>query len=662
MKKLITSIIVPLVIGITISTNALAQVKSHKEKKGDKYYTRYSFDKAVDTYSHTKQLTVEGQRRLAESYHNLDLNTESEIAYSKLINTPGEILPEDYYNYAMVLKMNGKYDQVGVQMDKFTNLQPNDLRAKSYVAHKQELPGLLKDQSKYKITRLNVNTDADDFGTCYYKDKVVFSSSRESGKMIVRKDNWTGKPFLDMYVSEMDSVQLKTPKKFDKKFAGKLNDGPASFNKDGTYMAFTSNNHHVKRKDKIVRMEIYFSANTNGKWSKPEAFFLNSKEYSVGHPCLTADGKTMFFSCDMPGGYGKADIYRISKDENGAWGKAENLGNKINTEGDELFPFFEQNSGTLFFASNGQFGLGGLDIFTCPVNGSEIGLVQNVGFPLNTQCDDFAVMTNGKITDGYFSSNRNGSNGDDDIYAVDFLKVLEVGKKIEGIAKSTDGTIIPKTFITLLDDKGTMIDTITTKDDGAYIFLVDTDKQFKLTGKKDKYIDGYTFANTLSKDAIVKADVILSAKKETVAAKIKVGANLAEILEFKPDRIYFDLDKFNIRPDAIVELDYIVGIMNEYPDMIVELRANTDCRASKEYNQVLSDKRAKVSAWYIKKRITNPERIYGKGYGETKLANGCACEGDTVSHCTDDEHQKNRRTEFIIIKEPTASRTPLSSE
>jgi len=650
MKKLVTSIIIPLAIGIGISINALAQVKSNKELKGDKYYTIYAFGKAVDSYNHTKQLSIEGQRRLAESYHNLDQNAASEIEYSKLINITRELSPEDYYSYAMVLKMNGKYDKADTAMGKFAALKPDDLRAKSYVAHKNELPKLLSDRGYYKVYRMDINTNDDDFGTCYYKDKIVFTSSRSTGKMIVRNDNWSMKPFLDIYVSEMDGAQLKKPKIFRKRLDGKLNDGPASYSNDGTFMAFTSNNHDAKRKDKIIRIEIYFSTLKDGKWSKAEPFFLNNKEYSVGHPALTLDGKTMYFSCDMPGGFGKADIYRISRDDKGTWGKPENMGDKINTEGDELFPFFEQNRGTLFFTSNGQFGLGGLDIFMCSVNGSEIGHSQNAGFPLNTQYDDFAAIANGKITNGYFSSNRNGSNGDDDIYAVDFLKMPEVGKKISGIAKTNDGSIIPKTFITLFDDKGKVIDSITTADDAAFTFLVDADKQFKLIGKKENFIDGVTLTNTLSKDIIVKADVILSTKKEVIAAKIVVGADLGKILEFKPDRIYFDLNKYNLRPDAKVELDYIVGIMNEYPNMVVELRANTDCRASMEYNQILSDNRAKVSAWYIKKRITNPDRIYGKGYGETRLVNDCTCEGKVISHCTEEEHQKNRRTEFIIVK------------
>jgi outer membrane protein OmpA-like peptidoglycan-associated protein len=356
----------------------------------------------------------------------------------------------------------------------------------------------------------------------------------------------------------------------------------------------------------------------------------------------------MYFTSDMPGGYGGADIYRITKDEKGTWGKPENLGDKINTEGDEMFPFLEENNGVLFFSSNGRFGLGGLDIFICAVNGSKYGHLVNAGFPLNTQYDDFAVIVNDSMNKGYFSSNRIGGSGGDDIYSFDLLKGLDIGKKIIGIAEDKDGNHIPKTFITLLNDKGNIIDTLTTKDDGAYAFLVDSDKNFKLNGKKEKYIEGDTVANTFGKEFIVKADVVLLTKKEIIAQKIVVAADLGKILEL--NNIYFDYGKYNIRPDAEIELAKIVTIMNEYPNMVVELRSYTDCRSSKEFNQILSDKRATASAKYIKERITNPERIYGKGYGKTNLVNGCTCEDNIGATCSEEEHQQNRRTEFIVVK------------
>jgi outer membrane protein OmpA-like peptidoglycan-associated protein len=581
----------------------------------------------------------------------LNQNALSETAYSKLTSATSGILPEDYYNYAMLLKTDGKYDESNKWMDKFNELKPEDLRAKDYAANKNEFANWSKDDGKYKVEHLNINTDAEDFGPSYYKNKIVFVSTGANPDLMKRTYNWNGKPFLNMYVSEVDNNQLKSPEKFNKGLNGKLHDGPASFSKDGNYMAFTRNNYDTKRKDKIINLQICFSSYKDEKWSKPESFVLNNKEYSVGHPCLTADGNTMYFSSDMPGGYGGADIYRITKDEKGTWGKAENLGNKVNTEGDELFPFYDENNKTLYFSSNGRFGLGGLDIFICEIKDSGYGRIYNAGYPLNTQYDDFSVIVNDNK--GYFASNRTGGSGDDDIYSVE---LLNISKKIQGIAKNVDGNPIPKTFITLLDDKNNVLDTLITKDDGTYSFVVDANKNFKLNGKKEKYIEGNNIAGTFGEESIVKADVTLLEKEEIIARAIQVvGNDLGKILAL--NSIYFDFHKYNIRPDAQIELNKIVTVMNENPNLVVELSSYTDCRASKEYNQILSDKRAKASAEYIKKRITKPERIHGKGFGETKSINGCECEGAVVSICSEDEYQKDRRTEFIISSND--KRTPL---
>jgi|ERR1019366_6729797 outer membrane protein OmpA-like peptidoglycan-associated protein len=643
MKKLF----IPIIVFVGIGINLTAQVKSSKEKRADKYDFNYSYDEAIDYYTRTKNLSVDGQRKLADSYHKINRNTEAEVAYAKLISMPEGNLPEDYYNYAMVLKSNGKYDEASKYMDKFKDLKPNDLRAKSYVANKDALGNLAKDNGSFKINHLNFNTDAEDFGACYYLNKIVFASSGANPKATAKTYNWNRKPFLNMYVSEVENGQLKSPEIFEKSLDGPMHDGPASFSKDGTFMAFTSNIYHLKRKDRVVRIEICFSNFKDGKWSKPELFGLDNKECSYGHPSLSADGNTMYFASDMPGGFGGVDIYKISKDEKGVWGKAVNMGDKINTEGDEMFPFFEENNKVLFFSSNGHYGLGGLDIYYCALNGPKFGRVHNAGFPLNTQYDDFSAIADEKLNAGYFSSNRVGGSGDDDIYSVDILK-LDIGKKIEGLAIDKNTITIPNTFITLQDDKGNVIDTITTKVDGAYSFFVDSDRNFKLIGKKATYVDGDTLTNTFGTALIIKANVMLLKKEEFVAKQIIVGADLAVILEL--DAIYFDLDKFNIRPDAEIELKKIVKVMNDHPEIVVELRSYADCRATKEYNQVLSDKRAKVSAWYIKTRIDKPERIHGKGYGEMNLVSGCACEGTVVSTCSEVEFQKDRRTEFIIVE------------
>ena len=627
---------------------AVSQEKSSQELKGDKYAFSYSYNKAIDAYTQADKLTLDGQRKLAKSYSKMNNTTQAEIVYAKLVSEPQGVLPEDYYNYAMVLKGNGKYEEAGICMDKFVALAPNDLRGKDYVANKSKLPILLKDNDKYKLTHLNINTNAEDFGTCYYKNSIVFTSTRANSKLFKKKYNLNGKPFLNIYVSEVDGSQLKDPVIFNKSLDGKMHDGPASFNKEGTFMAFTRNHYHDKSKDKIIELQIYLSTYKDGSWSKAEPFIFNNNDYSVGHPCLSADGNTMYFVSDMPGGFGGTDIYKTSKNDKGEWIKPENLGNTINTEGDEMFPFLASGDKTFYFSSNGRFGLGGLDVFMSSINGSSYENTYNAGAPLNTQYDDFAVIEDVKTHKGYFSSNRIGGSGDDDIYTVEFLQVPEVKKTLKGIAKDKDNKQLSNTFITLLDDDKHIIDTMTTGALGSYSFAIESDKKFNLIGKKKNYTDGKNVASSVTKDLIIYADVVLLTKEEVIAQKIEVETDLGKIAELSP--IYFDLDKYSIRPDAEIELKKIIKIMNDHPSMVVELSAHTDCRETKAYNQLLSDKRANSSVNYIKKHITKPERITGKGYGKSRLINGCSCDGLVLSTCSEEEHQKNRRTEFIIKK------------
>jgi outer membrane protein OmpA-like peptidoglycan-associated protein len=412
------TLFIPLIACILISLNLTAQEKSRKELKGERYSFNYNYDKAIKTYTNTENLSVDGQRALAVSYHKVDQNRLAEETYAKMIGADIEIIPEDYYNYAMVLKMNGKHTESNQWMDQFAAIKKNDLRVLDYLANKSRLAELQKDNGEVYIEHQTMNTDALDFGTAYYDDKVVFASTRTSRKIFVSKYNWTNKPFWSMYVSEVEDGQMKPPEPFAKKLNGKLHDGPVSFSNQDTFMAFTRNHYRDRSKDKVVELQIWFSSLIDGKWSKPEPFTHNNTEYSVGQPCLSADGNTMYFTSDMPGGYGGLDIYKSTKDVAGAWSFPVNLGDKINTEGDEMFPFFESNSGTFLFSSNGRFGLGGLDIFVSQLSGTGFSAPYNPGSPLNTQFDDFAAIVDDKMGQGYFSTNRTGGSGGDDIYSL----------------------------------------------------------------------------------------------------------------------------------------------------------------------------------------------------------------------------------------------------
>ena len=420
--KLMKNLLILMLAFTVIGFSTTAQKKSIKEIKGGKYSFNYSYDKAIKAYSHSKDLTVEGQRALAESYHKVDSNAAAAKVYFSMISAGKGIIAEDYYNYAMVLKMNGNYQESAKWMDKFATLKPADLRVKDYLANAPKLAYLQHGVPEFNIEHQTINSTALDFGTAYYNNKIVFASTRTNRVFFVSKYNWTHKPFWDMYVADVDSNQLSNPRIFDRKLNGSLHDGPACFSNEGTFMAFTRNNYHARNKINIVELQIWFSNFKDGKWSKPTPFIYNNTAYSVGQPCLTPDGNTLYFASDKPGGFGGVDLYKTTKDVSGVWQKPINLGDKINTEGDEMFPFLVAKSGTFFFSSNGRFGLGGLDIFIAKLNGTEFSQPYNAGSPLNTQYDDFAAIIDDKVDKGYFSTNRTGGSGGDDIYS---LKVLE---------------------------------------------------------------------------------------------------------------------------------------------------------------------------------------------------------------------------------------------
>jgi len=720
---------------VSLSALSIAQ-SSTKEKKADHLFEAYSFFTAIDQYASMDTLSSSAMRNLAWSYLNTQQVEKSTEVFSALVKT-GEASSEDIYNYAFALKSNGEYDQSALLMEKFSIQSSSDLRAKSYKSESGSLSELLKDEGRYTLTNLDINSAEQDFGPAYYMGGVVFASTRENVSGIARLYNWNNKPFLDLYVADVQVKQLSSPLPFLPSINKKYHEGPASFTADGNTMAFTRNNYEGKGEDGSIKLKIFFAAKSeDGVWSAPIPFKLNSNSYSVGHPFLTANGKRLYFSSDMPGGLGGVDLYRIDQDEDGTWGEQVNLGSAINTEGDEMFPFYAENKQTLWFASNGHFGLGGLDLFVAAVTGEQqYADVINAGSPLNSRFDDFAMITDQEMQTGFFCSNREGGKGDDDIYSAQIHKPFLSGKIIAGQARSKESETLSGVEIVLIDESGVQVGSATTGPDGAYQFAVESNKSFRLQGTKPEYYDGKNAVSTKTEIAKVTADLILEkipsyslyamvTNKKTAeplqGVRMTIRNNRTSVteefstenageyrksleairpndqldytftlakegfftkslnyletmnrpgqydlhikLDFALDPlvddlsklvtispINFDLNKFDIRADAATELDKIVIIMNQYEYMVVELGSHTDCRGNVKYNEQLSDKRAKASAAYIKERVSNPDRIYGKGYGESKLLNNCACEGSVKSTCSEEEHQLNRRTEFKVI-------------
>lgn len=750
MKKSLLSAVIFCFASLTI-----AQETGGKEKKAIAAYEGFSWNAAIEKYEEIGTATVEQKRVLANSYWRTHDLAQAEELYSQIVTTDGHTA-DDIYNYGSVLRENKSYEKSDEWMKKFSEMNVSDSRGKEHVAKAGIYQKLQNDKGQFIVKNLDVNSEQQDFGAAYFKDKIVFASSREGVKSIYRRWNWNELPFLDVYVADQAAHDLTNLTHLHKKMNKKFHEGPVTFNKAGDMMIFTRNNYEDKAFDGVTRLKLFQSKMVEGKWSKPTALPFNSAEYSVGHASISEDGKTMYFASDMPGGLGGVDIYKAEIKEDGSFGEAVNLGDKINTEGNEMFPFIHASNEFLMYSSNGKVGLGGLDVFVAQIKeDNSFGKVMNVGAPINSSRDDFSFILDPNSQTGFFASNRDGGKGDDDIYKFDMTKPFTFGKTIKGVAKDKDGNILAGVAVQLFDDAGEPVESVTTTDNGEYSFLVPGDKDWSLGGDKEKYFPGKNTASTATDEDVVIADLELEKDpglslyavitdkdtKEPIDSvhikltdnmtgkveeywtpatgdflkplkekklndrgsynlvleangylgktvtyntefdkegkyevhsvldltlePIQVGADLSKIIDINP--IYFDLSKYNIRPDAALELDKIVKVMNENPTMEIELGSHTDSRGSDASNLSLSDKRAKASAKYIKERISNPDRINGKGYGETKpntidlSSEGGASDFKLIESYInpfkktnrkrfDELHQMNRRTEFIILK------------
>ena len=510
----ITLALIMMVVGHSAST--WAQI-SAQERRADRHFETFSYPEAIEYYLRVDALSTQGQRRLAESYKKTNQFVEAERIYEAFIQSE-DATSEDLYNYASVLRANGKYAESNLWLEQFHRMEPDDLRGKSFINHIDDFPDMIQDQRQYRIRNLDINTPYQEFGTAYYyNDQIVFASTRKTIRLIRRYYSWNEQPFLDLHIADFDGRQLRNPRPFyGKSQNNKWHEGPASFARNGNLMAFTRSNMQSTSEDGTHNLEIYFSEKDNaGEWGNPIPFRLNSPEYSVGHPFLTQDGNTMYFSSDMPGGFGGADIYRIQRNRNGNWGQPENLGEAINTEGDEFFPFFHENEKVLFFSSNGHLGLGGLDIFLSPQLGNNnFSYVMNAGARLNSRFDDFALIMDEEMKTGFFSSNRVGGKGDDDLYFFELLKPYTFGKVISGIAKDNSGNILQGAQISLYDTEGEFVQSIVTPESGIFEFVLDSEQDWILKGEKKGYFEQSKTVTTMISQDIVSEDLVLHKNPE----------------------------------------------------------------------------------------------------------------------------------------------------
>lgn len=700
-----------------------------------------------------------------------------------------------YLHYAQALASNGKYKEAQETYEKYNALNSEDRRGTSFSKLYNNVALLTKNAGSYKIERLSINSSAADFSPVYYKDGLVFVSGRDEALAIKRVFSWDESSFLDLYYLPnlkkikgqpaaslggsidpapkaqrrwksvlgtdaytaltandsrtvgffagaayntslgYDERPLTESQQFSKSLNSKYHEGSATFTADGNRVIFTRNNYNKNQyktsEEGINKLKLYTAEQVNGAWMNIEELPLNSDEYSTGHPALNADNTLLYFASDRPGGQGGGDIY-VSRFENGTWTEPINAGPEINTKGNEMFPFVDL-VGNLYFSSDGHPGLGDLDIFYAPMETfARAKKSINLGAPINSNKDDFGLITDTERTKGYFSSNRKEGGRDDDIYRFSRQGPLYACRDMTvAVYDEATGEPLAQAVIQL-DDKNSPdgVRQMQTDSAGYVLLCLAAENKFSFTASRAGYQNntlGFTTESfnderpsrleiPLKRIAVVpvitqSADRELNASGRVLAQKGAKGLpgvivairddsdgssqqvptdstgtyHFAAVpghnytLDVKTDgygtfgkkiigydsahdasvniqmfekgdvvnidNIYYDLDKALIRVDAAYELNKIVGLLEKYPSMRIELGSHTDSRATARYNKILSNNRAKAAREYLMSKGISGERITSKGFGESRLVNKCG-DGST---CTEEDHQKNRRTEIRVL-------------
>lgn len=620
--------------------------------KGDKEFDNYNYVSAVKVY---ENLYNKGEKspdilkKIGNSYYFQGEYEKAVRWYGELIGTGQSVESEYYYRYAQSLKSVKDYVKADQMMTEFEKRSKDEIRAKVAFAHKDYLALIKRNSGRYEIENSTASSSFSDYGSFVHDNKLIFASSRDKKVNESKNHKWNDQPFSDLYKADItEDGSLSNVSVFSKSLNSKYHESSGVITKDGKTMYFTRNN--TKKGKKVINskkatlLKLYKATFDGKKWGNIEELPFNSDEYSVAHPALSSDERMLYFASDMPGTLGQSDIFMVEIKGENDYGSPINLGKDINTEGKESFPFVSSEN-ELYFSTDGHPGLGGLDIFHATSDGKGNFIkVQNIGEPANSTFDDFAFYIDSKTKNGYLSSNRSNGNGSDDIYK--FKETIEISdvcqQVIKGIALD-DYTTKPLAYakVFLLDVDYNIIKEVQTDKEGKYdLGSVDCSAKFVVRIEKDGYqiVEKEVFIDP--KSGVTKLDLNTS----PINQKLKVGQDIGKILEINP--IYFDFNKSFIREDAEIELNKILSLLELYPTLEILIKSHTDSRASSYSNQVLSEKRAQSTLEWLVSHGVRRNRLRAIGYGESQLINQCYDE----LGCSEEEHQLNRRSEFIITK------------
>jgi len=540
----------------------------------------------------------------------------------------------------------GDYDLSKDVMAQFSQMTSEDVRANLYMKERDYLAEIEENSGRYEIGKFEFNSRYSDFAPTFYKQGLIFSSDRDTGNLARYRHTWNSKDFLDLYKINVDSTSENKVVKFGDEINTRFHESTSVFTKDGNTLFFTRNNlfdgKTVKDKKGVVRLKIFKATKENGVWTQIEELPFNSESYSIAHPTLSPDENLLYFASDMPGSYGESDIFKVAINSDGTYGTPVNLGDIINTEARETFPYVTSEN-ILYFSSDGHPGLGGLDIFATKISNSQyIGSVLNVGKPVNGVLDDFTFIMNEETRNGYFASNRENGVGEDDIYSFVETKKLEFDciKPITGTVRDKiSNEVLVGATVKVIDENNEELASVITDSNGNYSIAIDCNKGNFVRATMQGYVPSEEYLN-LSDSKPIIIDFYL--ERDTVTAGY--GDDLAKLLQLST--IYFDFDKYNVRRDAEIEIQKVIAAMEKYPSLKLKVTSHTDSQGDDSYNLWLSQKRAESTVAYMISKGIAKERLQGEGFGETRLVNKCM----NGVKCTKEEHQFNRRSEFLILE------------
>ncbi|MBV1888148.1 MAG: OmpA family protein [Urechidicola sp.] len=609
-------------------------------KRADKLFEKRAYIIAAEIYLEEDDKTTEILGKLGDCYYYNSNMKEATKWYRLLIKEQSKMGALDYdfvFKYAQALKGIKNYPDADKWMNVY-NEKKGVTKIKT-ISTQQFIINLNEANDRpFIVHQFSSNSEFSDFGVSHNGNIVVFASSRGDGNTY----DWNNQAYLDLYQGiANEEGDVSNISSFGEEINTKMHESNAVFTKDGTTMYFTRNSFISGKKqqddNKITNLKIYKAELIDNKWSSITELPFNSNSYSVAHPALSEDEKQLYFASDMPGTLGLFDIFVVEILEDG-YGTPKNLGATINTIHREQFPYISSNN-TLYFASDGHFGLGGLDIFKSEFDGANFSIPVNMSDKINSNLDDFAFVIDEEKEVGYFSSNRDGGLGDDDIYRFTREKKFYV----TGVVKDKNSLeLLPGTLVTLFDDQHNSIADMIVTQDAKYSFEIKNNSNYVIRGTRKLYIPNNVEFSTNNEGDINK-EILLELESYEDAEKNIVVENDKTQIKINP--IYFDFDKWNIRPDAANELDNVVAMMKKYPDMVIEIGAHTDARGSENYNLKLSHKRAaSVREHLVSQGISN-DNVKSVGYGEMQPLNNCTEEGI----CEEEEYDINRRCEFVIL-------------